>query len=80
MVSGMAIIQPVAAGNPAGLSARINLGLANYDTFQRRQTTTPQPPAECASVCNSVNGIISSNVSHAKWCYPLYGSKLMRKL
>lgn len=59
VVGGMAAIQPVAAGNFAGLSARINLGPANFGAFERRQNN-------CGSVCNPVNGVISYGVSHAK--------------
>ena len=58
MVCGMA-----AAGVLVDLSAKIDLRPVNDYAFQRRQTSIPPPPPQCATTCDPVNPIIASNVS-----------------
>lgn len=53
-------IQP--ASVLAGVAARIDL---DVDAFQRRQTNGGiQEPAQCQSICDPINGILTSGVSH----------------
>lgn len=55
-------IQP--ASVLAGVTARIDL---DADAFQRRQTIGGgiQESAQCQLICNPINGILTSGVSHA---------------
>lgn len=64
VVSGMEVVQPAAAKVLPGLTARIDLGPVDIGAFQRRQGI-PQVPPQCVSICNPINSIIASGVSHA---------------
>ena len=64
VVGGMEAIQPAAAAVLANLSPETNFGLMN--TFHRRQGGAPQPPPQCATICNPVANVIS-NVSGANF-------------
>ena len=60
VVGGTEVIQPAAAGVLTGLP------LVNLDAFQRRQATGSglEVPAQCATICNPIDSILTSDVSH----------------
>ena len=64
VVGGMGAIQPTGVlVLAAGLTARIRLGLAGVDPFQRRQGIPTVPT--CDSPCTPIINTLASNASHS---------------
>jgi hypothetical protein len=64
LLGGMAVVQPAAGRVLADLMVRMDF---DANAFQPRQTNNAIPPVppQCASICDPINPIVASGVSHA---------------